>query len=201
MKVSKEQAALNKAAILRAATALYRERGIDGIGISELTKAAGLTHGGFYGHFPGGKEQLAAEAVCGAFADVLREWDAAESLDCIVGHYLAEQLHRDPKERCPIPTLGSDVARCGEKIRDAFTQGVKDMISSLQRHLEGENTDPEARTKTMCLLASMAGAMLMANALNDSALSRDLTETVAGYWSADVKTSDIYGQNDDEQHR
>ncbi|MFJ3524271.1 TetR/AcrR family transcriptional regulator [Pseudomonas sp. NPDC090203] len=184
MKVTKEQAALNKAAILRAATDLYRERGIDGIGISELTKAAGLTHGGFYGHFPGGKEQLAAEAVCGAFADVLREWDTADSLECIVVNYLAEQLTRELHERCPIPTLGSDVARCGEKVRGAFTQGVKDMIISLQTRIEGEHSDPEAHAKTMCLLASMAGAMLMANALNDEALSQEFTKAVTAYWSA-----------------
>ncbi len=51
MKVSREKRAENKAAILEAASRLFRERGPDGVGVAEITKAAGLTHGGFYGHF------------------------------------------------------------------------------------------------------------------------------------------------------
>ena len=61
MKVSREQAAANRERILDVATRLFRERGLDGIGVADLMREAGLTHGGFYGHFAS-KEDLIAEA-------------------------------------------------------------------------------------------------------------------------------------------
>ncbi|MDB5924847.1 MAG: TetR family transcriptional regulator, partial [Betaproteobacteria bacterium] len=65
MKVSREQAAENRERILDAAAQLFRERGFEGIGVADLMKAAGLTHGGFYGHFAS-KEDLMAQACARA---------------------------------------------------------------------------------------------------------------------------------------
>ena len=65
MKVTREQAAENRERIIKTAARLFRERGFDGIGVADLMKSAGLTHGGFYGHFSS-KEDLAAEAVAHA---------------------------------------------------------------------------------------------------------------------------------------
>src|SRR4051794_11132858 len=61
MKVSREQAARNRLRILDAAAQLFRERGFEGIGVADLMKEAGLTHGGFYGHFSS-KDDLIAQA-------------------------------------------------------------------------------------------------------------------------------------------
>src|SRR5438874_2908175 len=61
MKVSREQAARNRERIVETAAQLFRERGFEGIGVADLMKEAGLTHGGFYGHFAS-KEDLIAEA-------------------------------------------------------------------------------------------------------------------------------------------
>src|SRR5260370_2725848 len=62
MKVSKEKSAENRAALLHAAGLLFRERGIDGVGVAEISQRAGLTHGALYAQFPS-KEALAAEAL------------------------------------------------------------------------------------------------------------------------------------------
>ncbi|WP_247896718.1 TetR/AcrR family transcriptional regulator [Azospirillum argentinense] len=78
MKVSKEKAAENRAAIVKAAGRLFRERGFDKVGVAEITKAAGLTHGGFYGHFAS-KDALAAEACEAAFAESLGRLPADEA--------------------------------------------------------------------------------------------------------------------------
>src|SRR5256885_16854021 len=59
MKVSREQAAHNRERVVEAAAQLFRQRGFDGIGVADLMKEAGLTHGGFYGHFSS-KENLVA---------------------------------------------------------------------------------------------------------------------------------------------
>src|SRR5256885_8921582 len=62
MKVTKEKAAKNRATLVQAAGRLFRERGIDGVGVAEICQAAGLTHGALYAQFPS-KEALAAEAL------------------------------------------------------------------------------------------------------------------------------------------
>ena len=73
MKVSREQAAQNRDRIVEAAAQLFRERGFEGIGVADLMKEAGLTHGGFYGHFSS-KEDLIAEASARALTRSLALW-------------------------------------------------------------------------------------------------------------------------------
>ncbi len=73
MRVSRIQAAENRERILDVATRLFRERGIDGIGVDDLMKAAGLTHGGFYGHFKS-KEDLVAQACARAVTRMRQNW-------------------------------------------------------------------------------------------------------------------------------
>src|SRR6266849_7019114 len=67
MKVSKKKVAENRDALVRAAGRLFRERGIDGVGIAEICQQAGLTHGALYAQFPS-KEALAAEALADGVA-------------------------------------------------------------------------------------------------------------------------------------
>ena len=80
MRISKEEAAANRAKVLAAAARLFREKGVDGIAVAELMQAAGLTHGGFYNHFES-KEELAAAAFREAFAAAVTrvERQAAEA--------------------------------------------------------------------------------------------------------------------------
>src|ERR1700681_3532545 len=99
MKVSREQTAENRERILDAAAQLFRERGFDGIGVADLMKSAGLTHGGFYGHFSS-KEDLIAQACARAIADSLVVWNrradrATESpFSAVTTGYLTTK-HRD----------------------------------------------------------------------------------------------------------
>src|ERR1700736_5262452 len=72
LKVTKEKDAENRAALVQAAGSLFRERGIDGVGVAEISKQAGLTHGALYAQFPS-KEALAAEALASAFKGGLEQ--------------------------------------------------------------------------------------------------------------------------------
>src|SRR5262245_65644461 len=95
MRVTREQAAANRKRIVEAASALFRKHGFDGIGVDDITKAAGLTHGGFYGHFKS-KDDLAAEACAHEGVDPFGSWtDTApeKRLDGIVRSYLTTR-HR-----------------------------------------------------------------------------------------------------------
>ncbi|HCF6118198.1 TPA: TetR/AcrR family transcriptional regulator [Pseudomonas aeruginosa] len=181
MKVTKDQAAANKEAILTAASRLYREKGIDGIGIGELSRSVGLTHGGFYGQFPGGKEQLASEAVSRTFESNIQDWQNAKSIPELVKTYLT-QAHLDNwTEGCPIPALGADVARTGGTVSSSFTRGVEHLIDTLMALVEGENHE-EKYQESLRVLSSITGAMLIARALDSPELSGQFLQSVINAW-------------------
>src|SRR6218665_3237183 len=115
MKVSKAQSAENRQAILEAAARLYREHGLAGVGVAEISREAGFTHGGFYGRFES-KQALAAEACEQAFAVSLPRLQASlqrhegDARPFFQG-YLSP-AHRDGAGRgCPMPALAVDAAR------------------------------------------------------------------------------------------
>lgn len=181
MKVTKDKAAANKEAILSAASRLYREKGIDGIGIGELSRSVGLTHGGFYGQFPGGKEQLASEAVTRTFETNIRDWQNAKSIPELVKGYLTQKHLNNWTEGCPIPALAADVARNGGSVSQSFTQGVERLTEILMPLVEGE-TEEEKLQQAQQVIASIAGAMLIARALDKPELSKQFLKSVISAW-------------------
>lgn len=181
MKVTKDQAAANKEAILTAASRLYREKGIDGIGIGELSRSVGLTHGGFYGQFPGGKEQLASEAVSRTFESNIQDWRNAKSIPELVKTYLTQAHLYNWTEGCPIPALGADVARTGGTVSSSFTRGVEHLIDTLMVLVEGENRE-EKYQESLRVLSSITGAMLIARALDSPELSEQFLQSVINAW-------------------
>lgn len=181
MKVTKDQAAANKEAILSAASRLYREKGIDGIGIGELSRSVGLTHGGFYGQFPGGKEQLAAEAVSRTFETNIQDWRDARSIPELIKGYLT-QAHLDNwTQGCPIPALGADVARAGGTVSGSFTRGVEELIDTLMPLVEGETHD-EKLQEALRILSAITGAILIARALDNPTLAGQFLDSVINGW-------------------
>jgi TetR/AcrR family transcriptional repressor of nem operon len=182
MKVTKDKAAANKEAILTAASRLYREKGIDGIGIGELSRSVGLTHGGFYGQFPGGKEQLASEAVGRAFEANIQDWRDAQSIQELVTRYLS-QAHRDQwTEGCPIPALATDVARSGGQVSTAFTKGIEELIDTLLPLLQGQSPE-DRQTQALRLLSSITGAMVISRAVDKPELAQQILQAVIGEWA------------------
>ncbi|MCP1495487.1 TetR/AcrR family transcriptional repressor of nem operon [Pseudomonas migulae] len=183
MKVTKDQAAANKEAILTAASRMYREKGIDGIGIGELSRSVGLTHGGFYGQFPGGKEQLASEAVTRTFESNIHEWQDAKSIPDLIKRYLTQGHMNNWTEGCPIPALAADVARAGGSVSSSFTKGIEQLIDTLMALVEGESHD-EKYQESLRVLSSIAGAMLIARALDNPELSQQFLQSVINAWPA-----------------
>lgn len=183
MKVTKDKAAANKEAILTAASRLYREKGIDGIGIGELSRSVGLTHGGFYGQFPGGKEQLASEAVTRTFETNIRNWQNAKSIPELVKVYLTQKHLDNWTEGCAIPALAADVARTGGTVSQSFTQGIEQFIEILMPLVEGESQE-EKLQQAQQVIASIAGAMLIARAVDKPELAKQFLRSVIDGWSS-----------------
>lgn len=183
MKVSREQAAENRERIVQVAAKLFRERGFDGIGVADLMKAAGLTHGGFYGHF-GSKEDLAAEASDRALKDVLQYWSGVvdknpdEAFSTIVNRYVSEG-HRDtPGKGCLVAALGSDLGRQPRAVRRVVTDGINAFIGQLMQLVPGKSK-PARRRQALTDFAAMVGAVTIARAVDDPALSTDVLDAVA----------------------
>lgn len=174
MKVSKLQSAENRQGILDAASRLYREHGLSGVGVADITRDAGLTHGGLYRHFEN-KDALVREACARAF-----DWSisplggsdadtgsAPQGLAARVAGYLSPQ-HRDhPGEGCPVAALAVDAARAGGGLSEVFAQGIERNIERFARVIEGleqGEPSPEGRARATQMLATMVGGLVLARA-------------------------------------
>ena len=188
MKVSKIQAAENREGIVDAAARLYREKGLDGVGVAEITRDAGLTHGGLYRHFES-KDALAREACLRAFEWTITPLEALDpsqeaddtspkKLHALVHGYLSTN-HRDhPGEGCPAAALATDAARAGPEMSEVFAHGVERNIQRFMQVLEGN--DAAKRTQTIVTLSSMVGALVLARATaaGNAALSEEILATL-----------------------
>lgn len=183
MKVSREQAAENRSRVVEVAGRLFRERGFDGIGVADLMKAAGLTHGGFYGQF-GSKDQLAVEATERALernAEIWRRRAAGEEgppLQAVVDFYLSAR-HRDRAgEGCVLAALAADAARSQVPgLRPALQRGFESLVGTLARLLPGR-TEAVRRRRALAKASAMVGALILARAVDDAALSQEILAAV-----------------------
>lgn len=183
MKVTREEARRNREKVVEAAARRFRERGFEGIGVAELMKEAGLTHGGFYGHFDS-KEQLMAEAVELALVRSRERWArrAASSpedpLGALARMYLTTRHRDEPGDGCVMSALATDVSRQGAPVRRAFSAGVRSSFEFLAGLMKGAS--PAARRrKAIATYASWVGALVLARAVaDDDALSREILSSV-----------------------
>jgi TetR/AcrR family transcriptional repressor of nem operon len=181
MRVSREQAAKNREHVVDTAARLFRERGYDGIGVADLMKEAGLTHGGFYGNFAS-KEQLMAEACARAFDSAAERWtrlaarDGAGAMAGIADAYLSRAHVDHPGAGCAVAALGADASRLAPPVRAAMTDGIKTQIDLMASLHAGGTQD--ARAGAIADYAAMIGALVLARATDDVALSEEILQTV-----------------------
>jgi TetR/AcrR family transcriptional repressor of nem operon len=164
MRVSREQAARNRERILDAAAQLFRERGFEGIGVADLMKEAGLTHGGFYGHFSS-KDDLIAQASARELTRSLAYWStvgeraSGDRLSAIAAVYLTSKHRDNPGAGCVLAALGPDVSRQGPAVRRTVTDYVRS-VCDLAQLVPGKSKD--ARQKAISTYATLVGAMVLA---------------------------------------
>jgi TetR/AcrR family transcriptional regulator, transcriptional repressor for nem operon len=184
MKVSKEQVAQNREALIGAAARLFRERGIDGVGVAEICKLAGLTHGALYAQFPS-KEALAAEAlaegVAGSNGRLAAPPDGHEpTLTEHLDHYLSS-WHRDNMGGgCAMAASASEIARQPADVSVAFTDGFKELVDIIARALPNSGPTADRRQRALAITAAMIGgvAAARATAKANPALSDDILVAV-----------------------
>lgn len=171
MKVSREQMQANRLRILDCASRLFREKGFDAVSVAEVMQAAGLTHGGFYGHFAS-KDDLIAQAVAHIFG---AQQAGRGGLDAYLDAYLAPE-HRDGvADGCPTAALVADVRRQTPAARAAMSEGFRSQIERIAAAL-GDGAPDEMRPQAVGTWAAMVGAVVLARATEDPALSAEILQ-------------------------
>jgi TetR/AcrR family transcriptional repressor of nem operon len=194
LRVSREQAAENRRAIVAAAMQLFRERGVDAVALNELMKRAGFTQGGFYNHFES-KAALVAEVVASAMAEGATEFaqaarapvdESTTSLRRYINHYLS-QAHRDDIDHgCPVAGFAGDAPRVGAEAQSHFAGGLDDQITILAGLIAESGTIAAAgerrtlRDRAISLHCEMVGALILSRSVAQvaAAFSNEILENV-----------------------
>jgi TetR/AcrR family transcriptional regulator, transcriptional repressor for nem operon len=179
MRYSREHKQETHARIVRKASVRLREKGAHGIGVSDLMKEAGLTHGGFYAHFDS-REALVIEAFNYAMDRSTERWrkmaeetPPEKRFAAIVDSYLSA-LHRDdPGHGCAVPTLGPEIARESAKTRKAFAAKLDKMIEMMADQVP-ELPRKVARQQAIAALSTMAGALVLSRVAGTGDFSEEI---------------------------
>ena len=165
--------------ILDQAARLFRDKGFDGVSVSEIMKATGLTHGPFYNHFES-KQALMAECIEHASGKAIEGLEASAPSNQGWLDYVAAYLsraHRDgPADGCLIAALGPEIARA-PAVKVTLTEHVRQTLERMSCHFPWGRGD-RGRTKAICALSTMVGAMVLARGIEDEALSNEILDKV-----------------------
>jgi TetR/AcrR family transcriptional repressor of nem operon len=182
--VKREQSDENREVLLTTASRLFRERGIDGVGVAEIGREAGLTHGALYAHFRS-KADLATEAFTRGLA-LSREAFRGEGTRrkrSVSGYldYLLSPLNRDePGMSCPMTASASEIGRHGMDISARFAKGFQEKAGAFEAVMDEAIPEAERRRLGLAIVAAEIGAMAAARAVakSDPALSDEILKAV-----------------------
>ena len=167
--------------IVSVAARAIRRSGYDGTGVADIMKEAGLTHGAFYAHFAS-REAMLAEAAgracaesAAAAAEVVANTPPEKTLESMLGAYLSREHLEGVDIGCPLAALGSETSRQVPEVRRVATRHVKEMIDLVARQLLDWG-QPGAHERALVTISTMVGALLLARAVDDPALSDGLRE-------------------------
>src|ERR1700682_1704750 len=161
--------------IVAAAARAIRRSGYNGTGVADIMKDAGLTHGGFYAHFPS-REAMLAEAAdrAGSESVAMMERIAAaapppRALQAMMQAYLSKAHVEGIETGCPIAALGSEMPRQAPEVRRAATRRIKEMIDLVARQSPDWGR-PDAHERALVIVATAVGTLLLARAVDDPRL-------------------------------
>ena len=162
--------------IVSVAAKRFRERGLEGIGVADVMKEAGVTVGGFYKHF-GSRDELVVEALATAFQDLDVWEERTEDIERALQNYLTE-AHRDaPGTGCAMGALLGDMTRGSKSARALYTERVKRSLAFTSGLLpSGPRSDKRGRA--LLILSALLGAINLSRAVSDPDLSREILSGV-----------------------
>jgi TetR/AcrR family transcriptional regulator, transcriptional repressor for nem operon len=181
MRYSREHKQETHARIVRKASVRLREKGAHGIGVADLMKEAGLTHGGFYAHFDS-RDALVIEAFGYAIDRSIEHWRKLASdtapdkrLATIIEAYLTPTHRDDPGHGCAVTSLGAEIARESPKTRRAFAAKTEQLIDLIADQIQ--NTPRKAaRKQATSLLATMMGTLVLSRIAGSGEFSDEVLQ-------------------------
>jgi TetR/AcrR family transcriptional repressor of nem operon len=181
MRYDHEHKQQTRARVLDVAARAIRAEGPERVGVAGIMAQAGLTHGGFYAHFPS-KDDLVAEAIVQMFRDAAVKFEstvsgkpAAAALGEYIDFYLSAR-HRDARDTgCPLAALTTDLPRLSAKARGRFGRGVAWLTQAIAERLEAMGR-PDPGALAASALAEMVGALTLARSVADEAQSDAILE-------------------------
>jgi len=184
MKTSRATVEANREKLLRVASEGFRKHGFDGIKVADIMQGAGLSHGGFYTYF-NSKDDLVAQACDTSLKRQAEKLKAAggdpkAELNAYFTRYLSTKNRDVPEHACLFPSLAAEVARQPEAVRAVFSEGVGAYLDSL-----GVLSDAgKGRKSAIHILSTLVGAMVLARAVEDAALSEEILSSARTSLSA-----------------
>lgn len=179
MRVTQQEMDVSHERIVEGAARLFRERGVRATSVADAMNAAGLTHGGFYRHFKT-KDDLVVESLRVAFdsfTSPLESRQKVEPPDQVAADfkalYLSDEHVANPGLGCPMPALGSELARESAQVKAEFSVGLRRVLNALAQSQRG--TDAQRQDNAARELAMLVGAVVLARA-SDAALGTSLLD-------------------------
>ena len=156
--------------VVEAASRRFRRDGIEGTGVAGLMADAGLTHGGFYAHFPS-KDDLLRETLVAALTETWTHLASEakrarargeDGLEAIVRRYL-RAAHRDrPEAGCAVAALASEISRHDANTRDVLAKAIRTIVSVIADELPAARTRQEAEETAHAIFGLMVGTLQIA---------------------------------------
>ena len=191
MKVSREQMGENRRRILHEASRLFRDRGFAAVTVADVMKAAGQTHGGFYGHFAS-KDDLIAATVADTLAG---EGSTMTDIEAWTDAYLSPLHRENPEQGCPMASLAGLMRHQTPDARAAMARGLDAHLSRFAQELPGDD-DADRRRSAIGRWAAMVGAVVLARAVDDTALSDELLRETRA-WIGTTQPDELNHQDED----
>jgi TetR/AcrR family transcriptional regulator, transcriptional repressor for nem operon len=198
MRITRNQAAENRERVIGAAAKLFREKGFDAVGVAELMRAAGMTHGGFYNHFKS-KEAVEAAACAQVFAKSVAKVEAIaevadadsqrKAFDDYRDRYVSPAARDASAPNCPMIAFAGDVSRQSDEVREVYAAGLRAYLEAFTR-ASGKGGDG-ARRRAIRQFSQWVGALALARsvATADPELSDEILAAVRDQASAIAETS------------
>jgi AcrR family transcriptional regulator len=186
--------------IVETSAELFRRQGYAATGIKQIVAAAQAPFGSLYHFFPGGKEQLGAEAIrtSGALYELLipAVFDPAPDIVTATRDFFAgaaeHLVETDYADACPIATVALEVSSSSEPMREACAQVFESWITAGAQRFEAAGlTAAKAREVTIGMLAALEGAFVLARALRSTEPLKIAGEQAAQAVDAALRASDF----------
>src|SRR5258708_3270369 len=186
------------AKILKVAARRFRELGLDGIGVADVMKQAGVTVGAFYKHFKS-RDELVVEALGTSFKDLDAWEERAETLAQVLQNYLTEAHRDNPGTGCAMGALLGDMSHASKSAKTVYTARVKRSLA-FTAGLWPSEENADKRRRPFLILSGLLGAINLSLAVSDPILSREILDQVRQQL-VDLTSANPLSQRGDEMKR